>query len=123
MGKRIAAIMMTVLSYVLIYSGIRYLIKRFMGEDAPYGRFAATLGTLALSPRFSYHNEDGEKRMEARWLLFKKRKKVFAFGARKESREEDSTEGSVSGQHPEEEQEVNSQETPVSNSGENGSAP
>ena len=79
MGKRIGAILLTVLSYVLIYTGIRYLIKRFMGEDAPYSRFAATLGTLALSPRFSYENENGEKELHARWLLFRKKKKVYPF--------------------------------------------
>jgi len=78
-GKRIGAILLTVLSYVLIYTGIRYLIKRFMGEDAPYSRFAATLGTLALSPRFSYENENGQKELHARWLLFRKKKKVYPF--------------------------------------------
>lgn len=80
MGKRIVAILMTVLSYILIYTGIRYLIKRFMGENAPYSRFAATLGTLALSPRFSYENENGQKELHARWLLFRKKKKVYPFG-------------------------------------------
>ena len=50
-----------------------------MGEDAPYSRFAATLGTLALSPRFSYENENGQKELHARWLLFRKKKKVYPF--------------------------------------------
>lgn len=80
MGKRIVAILMTVLSYILIYTGIRYLIKRIMGENAPYSRFAVTLGTLALSPRFSYENENGQKELHARWLLFRKKKKDYPFG-------------------------------------------
>ena len=37
------------------------------------------MGTLALSPRFSYENENGQKELHARWLLFRKKKKVYPF--------------------------------------------
>lgn len=126
MGKRIVSILLTVLSYILIYSGIRYLIKRFMGEDAPYGRFAATLGTLAFSPRFSYENGDGEKRIQARWLLFKKKQTVFTFGNKSEElSEEIGDEGPPAETPKEEESDVKENpiaENPQPNPDENGSA-
>ena len=127
MGKRIGAILLTIFSYILIYSGIRYLIKRFMGEDAPYGRFAATLGTLALSPRFSYENGDGEKRIQARWLLFRKKRTVFTFGEKDEELQKESAQehplDEVSGEEEESERKDDpSVQNAQPNPDENGSA-
>lgn len=117
MFKRIGAILLTVLSYVLIYSGIRFLIKRFMGEDAPLARFAATLGTLAFSPRFNYENDEKGKRLEARWILLRKRQKVYDFDPPDDQLEDgDSVDQSSS------EEVKDNPDTPLPNLGENGSA-
>lgn len=80
MRRKALALVLTLVSYFLIYSGLRFLIARFFGKDTPYARLAASFGTLALSPRFKYEASNGEKRLDARWLLFRKQRKVHEFG-------------------------------------------
>ena len=75
------ALFLTLISYLLVFLGVRYLVRRIFGKDAPFSRLVTGLATVALAPRFRYEGERGERALEARWLLLGGTKRLKSYEA------------------------------------------